>query len=107
MDAFQAPYKAVLIVLYESAVQNGNQAVMASVKEYFDIHFTDLADRFRSLGLDDNLVKPSYVINVGVLQSKIQEQVRKDPEIHYNHDNAVFLENIVKEMNLLMGEGNA
>ena len=107
MDTFQAPYKAVLIALYESAVQNDNQAVMTAVKKYFDIHFTDLADRFRSLGLDDNLVKPSYVINISALQSKIQEQERKDPEIRYNHDNARFLENIIKEMNLLVRDKDA
>lgn len=107
MDAFQAPYKAVLIALYESAVQNGNQAVMASIKENFDIPFINMADRFRALGLDDSLVKPSYVVNVGTLQSKIQERIKKEPELNYNYDNASFLENIVKEINLVMGDDNA
>lgn len=102
MDAFQAPYKAVLITLYESAFQNGNQSVMASVKENFDIPFTNLAERFRSLGLDDSLVMPSFVVNVGSLQAKIQDQIQKDPELAYNHNNAAFLENIVKEINLVM-----
>lgn len=107
MDAFQAPYKAVLIALYESAVQNGNQAVMASIKENFDVPFINMADRFRALGLDDSLVKPSYVVNVGTLQSKIQERIKKEPELNYNYDNASFLENIVKEINLVMGDENA
>lgn len=107
MDAFQAPYKAVLIALYEAALQNGNQAVMNAVKQNFDIQFTNLAERFRALGLDDSLVRPSYVVNVGMLQAKIQDRIKQDPELHYNYDNASFLENIVKEINLIMGEENA
>ena len=66
MDAFAAPYKAVLIALYESAVQN-----------------------------------------VGSLQAKIQEKIKQDPELNYNHENERFLENIVREVNLVMREENA
>jgi hypothetical protein len=106
MDAFQAPYKAVLIALYESAVQNGNQDVMTAVRQNFDIQFTDLAEKFRLLGLDDSLMKPSYVVNIGVLQSKIQDRIKRDPELNYNYDNASFLSNIVKEINLIMGDEN-
>lgn len=107
MDAFQAPYKAVLIALYESALQNGNHLIMDAVKQNFDIQFTNLAKQFRMLGLDDSLVQPSYVINVGTLQSKIQERIKKEPELNYNYENALFLENIVKEINLIMGDSNA
>lgn len=107
MDAFSVPYKAVLITLYESAVQNGNQVLMNLVKENFDKSFSDLADRFRNLGLDDSLVKPSYVVNVGTLQAKILERIKQNPELSYNHDNALFLNNIVREINLVMGEHNA
>lgn len=106
MDAFQAPYKAVLIALYEGAMQNGNQKVMIEVKQNFDIQFTDLAERFRLLGLDDSLVNPSYVVNVGALQSKIQDRIKRDPELNYNYDNASFLLNIVKEIHLIMGDQN-
>ena len=107
MDAFTAPYKAVLIALYESAVQNENETLMALIKENFDNTFSDLAGRFRELGLDDNLVMPSYVVNVGSLQAKIQEKIKQDPELNYNHENERFLENIVREVNLVMREENA
>lgn len=107
MDVFSVPYKAVLIALYESAVQNGNQVLMNLVKENFDKSFPDLADRFRNLGLDDSLVKPSYVINVGTLQAKILERIKRNPELSYNYDNALFLNNIVREVNLVMGEQDA
>ncbi len=107
MDAFSAPYKAVLIALYESAVQNGNQDLMNLIKENFDRTFDNLPGRFRELGLDDSLVKPSYVVNVGTLQAKIQDRIKKDPELNYNYENERFLGNVVKEINLLMGEENA
>lgn len=107
MDAFTAPYKAVLIALYESAVQNENETLMALIKENFDNTFSDLAGRFRELGLDDNLVMPSYVVNVGSLQAKIQEKIKQDPELNYNHENERFLNNIVREANLVMREEDA
>lgn len=107
MDAFRAPYKAVLIALYESAEKNGNMALMSMIKEHFDINFNDLPALFREWGLDDSLVKPSFVINVGTLQSKIKDKIKLNPELNYNHDNEIFLNNIVKELNLLVREENA
>lgn len=83
------------------------KTLMALIKENFDNTFSDLAGRFRELGLDDNLVMPSYVVNVGSLQAKIQEKIKQDPELNYNHENERFLENIVREVNLVMREENA
>lgn len=97
----------MLIVLYESAVQNENKKLMSLIKENFDNSFSDLADRFRKLGLDDNLVRPSYVINVGILQAKIQERIKQDPDLNYNYENEQFLSNIIREANLMMEEKNA
>lgn len=97
----------MLIALYESAVQNENQKLMSLIKENFDNSFSDLADRFRKLGLDDNLVRPSYVINVGILQAKIQERIKQDPDLNYNYENEQFLSNIIREANLMMEEKNA
>lgn len=97
----------MLIALYESAVQNENKKLMSLIKENFDNSFSDLADRFRKLGLDDNLVRPSYVINVGILQAKIQERIKQDPDLNYNYENEQFLSNIIREANLMMEEKNA
>ena len=72
-----------------------------------DKSFEDLPKMFRDLGLDDSLVKPSYVINVNALQAKINERIKQNPELNYNHDNAQFLNNILKELNLLMRSQNA
>ena len=80
---------------------------MSLIKENFDNSFSDLADRFRKRGLDDNLVRPSYVINVGILQAKIQERIKQDPDVNYNYENEQFLSNIIREANLMMEEKNA
>lgn len=106
MAAFQATYKAVLISLYEGAQQNGCTDILLAVKENFDMTFTDISERFRVLGLDDSLVNPSNVINVGALQSKIREKIKKDPELRYNYMNALFLENIVNKVNQVMEDKN-
>jgi hypothetical protein len=107
MDAFTAPYKAVLIALYESAAENGNEALKNLIKENFDNTFTDLAGIFRSLGLDDSLVKPSYVINVSSLQTKIAERIRENPDLQYNYENEKFLNTTIKELNLLTEDAGA
>ena len=64
MSAFQAPYKAVLVSLYEYAIQSKNETLSKKIKEVFDLEFEDMPQRFQELGLDDSLVKPSYVINI-------------------------------------------
>lgn len=107
MDTFQTPYKAVLISLYESAWINGNEAVMGAVKENFDTQFTDIAFRFRELGLDDTIVTPSNIVNLAGLSAKIQTAQKEFPELSYHGDNARFLENIKKEINLIMGDTDA
>ncbi len=107
MATFTSPYKSVLIALYESAVQNGNSTLMNLVKENFDNSFPDIAAAFRTLGLDDSLVTPSYVVNVSSLQAKITQRIRENPDLKYNHENERFLQNIVDEIRLLAGDGHA
>lgn len=107
MNAFQAPYKAVLISLYESAVKNGNTAIAEEVKENFDVQVEDIAHRFRDLGLDDSLVRPSYVVNVSPLQEKINKTIRNEPEVEYHKDNEAFLKTVLSEFKMLTGEADA
>ena len=107
MNALQAPYKAVLISLYESAVKNGNMAIAEEVKENFDVQVEDIAHRFRELGLDDSLVQPSYVINVNPLQEKINKTIRNEPEVKYHKANEAFLKTVLGEFKMLTGETDA
>lgn len=100
-------HKAVLISLYESAVKNGNTAIAEEVKENFDVQVEDIAQRFRDLGLDDSLVRPSYVVNVSPLQEKINKTIRNEPEVEYHKDNEAFLKTVLSEFKMLTGEADA
>ena len=75
MATFQAPYKSVLVSLYEYAVQSKNEELCCKIKEVFDLQFDNLAEKFQMLGLDDSLVTPSYVINTSSLQEKIKKSM--------------------------------
>ena len=100
MATFQAPYKAVLISLYEYAIQSENQKLCDRIEEIFDLQFDDLPNRFRGLGLDDSLVEPSYVVNVSLLREKIKKSGENYPELKYHKDNEEFLNNTLAEVNL-------
>ncbi len=101
MSAFQAPYKAVLVSLYEYAIQSDNEKLGKRIKEVFDLQFDDLPERFRALGLDDSLVTPSYVINTSSLQEKIRRRKEANPELNYHKENEEFLTNIMREIALI------
>ena len=105
MSAFQAPYKAVLISLYEYAVKGVNEGLKNRIKEVIDLQIEDLSDRFKALGLDDSLVKPSYVINTSYLQEKIRKSKSENPELTFHDDNELFLGNIMRELSMLTRKG--
>lgn len=101
MSTFQAPYKAVLVSLYEHAIQSENEKLCGRVKEVFDFQFEDLPKRFRMLGVDDSLVRPSYVINTSSLQERIKKTGDANPELHYHKDNEEYLKNIMAEVAMI------
>ncbi len=101
MSTFQTPYKAVLVSLYEYAIQSENEKLCGRIKEVFDVQFEDLPNRFRRLGLDDSLVTPSYVINTSSLQERIKETRAANPDLNYHTDNEEYLKNIMAEIAML------
>lgn len=101
MSTFQAPYKAVLVSLYEYAVQSENEKLCGRIKEVFDLQLEDLPNRFRMLGLDDSLVSPSYVINTSSLQERIKRMRVANPELNYHKDNEEYLMNIMTEIAMI------
>lgn len=101
MSAFQAPYKAVLISLYEDAAKRDNDKIKNQIKEIIDLKIDDMPERFRKLGLDDSLVMPSYVVNTSYLHEQIKKSKGAYPELKYHGDNEAFLENILKEINVV------
>ena len=103
MATFQAPYKAVLVSLYEYAVQSKNEKLCHRIKEVLDLQFNDLPNRFRRLGIDDSLVTPSYVINTSFLRERIKKSRAENSELHYHKDNEEFLMNIMAEISMIIG----
>ena len=101
MATFQAPYKAVLVSLYEYAIQSDNIKLCDKIKEIFDIQFDDLPRKFRALGLDDSLVRPSYVCNTSSLHERIIKNINDNPELKYHKDNEEYLENIMTEIAMM------
>lgn len=102
MATFQAPYKSVLVSLYEYAVQSKNEELCCKIKEVFDLQFDNFAEKFQMLGLDDSLVTPSYVINTSSLQEKIKKSMEINPELNYHKDNEPFLKNIMTEISMII-----
>lgn len=103
MSAFQAPYKAVLISLYEDAERRENEKLKGRIKEALDLKIEDMPERFRKLGLDDSLVLPSFVINTSCLQEQIKKKKEADPELKYHGNNEEFLKNIEEEIRVITG----
>ena len=102
MSMFQSPYKAVLIALYEYGVEKTDEQLCSMIKLHFDDRFDDLPERFRRLGLDDNLVLPSYTININYLRERINEQRIERPDLRYNESNSQSLDRILEQTNLLL-----
>ena len=69
------------------------------------MEFEDIPQRFQKLGLDDSLVKPSYVINTSFLQERMRRSKATNPEINYHKDNEEFLINIMKEIYMITRKG--
>ena len=91
MDLYQVPYKAILIELYEEAVLSDNYRLMEQIVTYFDRRDEDWIVRFRQLGLDEQLVTPSYVVNFGYLEDKINEKRLTETEISAHELNWRYL----------------
>ena len=92
MDVYKAPYKAVLVELFEEAVMKYNDLdLKEKILEHFDNKPEALVQKFIDLGLDSELVKPSYVVNLGGLEKKMQNAMKENPDVSHHKDNYQFL----------------
>lgn len=92
MDVYKAPYKAVLIELYEQAVTKYNDLhLKEKILQNFDNKPENLVEKFIELGLDSELVKPSFIFNFGGLDKEIQNKIQQEPDVSYHKDNYQFL----------------
>ena len=106
MDVFQAPYKAIMISLYETAVQSSNEILKSNIKANFDNSLKNISILFEKNGLDSNLVLPSNVINLGMIEMKVREAICEEDEIKYHRDNLRSLEKIKEEISAIAGVKN-
>jgi hypothetical protein len=93
MDTFKAPYKAILIQLYELSIRYRNVALQTEIKNHFDVKLTEKQweKLFQKLSLDDSLVKPTYIIDLGPLKKKIHEKAERHMDVELYQENKEFL----------------
>nr|WP_302660549.1 hypothetical protein [uncultured Clostridium sp.] len=103
MDLYKAPYKAILINLYEEAIKTNNNELREKIIENFDKK-PDLIEKFKQLELDDELVKPSNLISVNNIQRKIQKAIDEDGEATYHRENMEFLNKLTRSIEQLIKE---
>lgn len=95
IDVFKAPYKAVLIELYEQAALYSDLELKEVVKISFDNKRNNLVDIFMKLELDTDLLKPSNIISFGNLTRKMESLTKKEMDVKYHQANLDFL-NVIK-----------
>lgn len=91
MDLYQAPYKAILIQLYEESKEHDDSAFQQVILQYFDRKDIDWKERFQRLGLDEEAIMPSNVIYLGDLEEKIQLRINDEPDVSVHKMNLRYL----------------
>jgi len=95
IDVFKAPYKAVLIELYEDAVTIYNDLKLKKlIKDNFDNKQDNLIEIFEKLDLDTDLLKPSNIISFGNLDKRIELLSKEETDVQYHNDNIKFLKQL-------------
>jgi hypothetical protein len=89
MKSFKAPYKAILIELYQIAKKNRNEQLQSQIKHYFDQRLTikEWSAIFQEYSLDDTLIKPSLVINLSSIKQVIKNAINQHPDVELYKDN--------------------
>ncbi|WP_242965191.1 hypothetical protein [Petroclostridium xylanilyticum] len=99
MDVYKAPYKTVLIELFEEAVIKFNDMnLKEKVLEHFDNEPSDLVEKFKDLELDSELVEPSYIVSLGGLEKTIRNIMKENPDVSCHKDNYNFLMTLKKKI---------
>ncbi|MEJ8554625.1 ImmA/IrrE family metallo-endopeptidase [Tepidibacter sp. Z1-5] len=98
IDMYKAPYKAILVKLYECADRYQNQELKTLCLKYIDKKPVNLIEKFNELELDSELVRPSNLVNLGHIDSLIEEQVKANPQVTYHENNRKYLEGLKKSI---------
>lgn len=105
MDSYQAPYKAIMIQLYEEAKACNDSMFQQLIMEYFDRKNIDWRERFQKLGLDEEAVMASNVIYLGDLEEKIQKRMIDEPDVSAHEINKKYLEDLKERIKKDVGRG--
>lgn len=88
MDTYEAPYKVILIKLYEEATLRYNDVgLKKNILINFDNPPENIVNKFEELGLDSELVKPSYIFDTGELEKAIIKKIKSNPAVTYHTSN--------------------
>lgn len=102
MDLYKAPYKVILINLYEAAINNNNNQLKKLILDNFDNKPINLVEKFQELELDDELVKPSYVVSIGNLEKKIKKAMEDESDVSAHESNLYYLKQLSENIRRLM-----
>ncbi|WP_253198006.1 ImmA/IrrE family metallo-endopeptidase [Clostridium gasigenes] len=94
MDVYKAPYKAILIQLYQDSIKFNSKDLSKLILRDFDNPPNDLVQKFESLGLDTELVKPSYIYDTGTLENRMKKAIKENPDIDIHKSNLEYFKNI-------------
>lgn len=100
MDTFKAPYKAILIQLYEDAIRFEDKLLQREIKAHFDLKLdqNQWEEKLKELSLDDSLVKPTGIIDFGKLKKVIEEKSNQHTDVDLYSDNLDFLLALEKKL---------
>lgn len=100
MDIFKAPYKAILIQLYEEAIRFKDSLLQSEIRTCFDLKLDQKQweEKFKELSLDDSLVKPTGIIDFGKLKKVIEEKTSQHSDVELYSENMDFLLALEKKL---------
>lgn len=92
MDTYKAPYKAILIELYESSIKVHDETLQEDIIANFDASLSESEwiALFKSLSLEDTLVRPSYTVDFGKLKSLVEENKNPDDRVYEETRNYIL-----------------
>lgn len=105
MDLYKAPYKAVLIHLFEQAISLYKDMNLKNlILQHFDKKPENMVERFKKLELDPELVMPTNLVSLGGLDKLIMKKVQENPDTTYHESNYKFLMQLKERMMKLAGK---
>lgn len=94
IDMYKAPYKAILVKLYECADRYKNEELKILCLEHIENKPSNFVELFEELGLDSELVRPSNIVRLGNLDSLIKKEMESNPQATYHEENKRYLEEL-------------